>query len=402
MPSITAKGVADDLARLRRPGIGRPLGRLKAEDIPNITTLAERISPDPTLPTTRLVETSIRLALARLFPEQYRLAAAALLWVDLERNEPPIEERKRKSVGLRRAEAAAILGHTSRAFERRHERPLLEALADQLLVVAVPRPRPEPIEPRHPETKRGLSQEALLELLAYYALEVQRAALVPLFIVNLESQLTSITPSCRRLYISGGCTVERYCATDLYNALLALRNSAPSLDSHPWKTTDYQTLLGDRALREIPTLRTELALSLPELTDVTSLSESTLARKESLENLLTQPKDIALVDWYRRQLGYRLENWGYGQPLSEGQVLSPIEVLVAKAGRIERLIRGNVRYLRPLVAEARRLTLKRICGLYLFDDWQPLTGGRSLHDRAEIFVDQSVTNLDRDENVWFN
>jgi hypothetical protein len=433
--------ITDELAQLRRPGIGRPLGTIHASTLPVIATIAQQTAVDPTLSLTRLIEVAVRKALSGVHPSQARLAAAALLWIDLSDSEPPVSERMRKPVSQRRKQAAALLGISARTFERRHERPLLEQVGEQLLSLdAAPPRRSRSHEPsqRRPDNVYGMAYEDLLEALAANSLRLHTACLIALFVVTLDQELAQEFPDglLESFYSPDGPHVERQCARLVYEAHQAFCEFAPfvSPPSVPHfesmaevlptemfnriyppdeehrlqrqrevaETAPRQSLFDESIETELEQLRAEIIESFTRFMGTkVVVSPPEAIRRERQDGMLTGAKDIELVNWYREAVGYKLSPFGTGW--SQGPDTEPlwIERLAGKAGRIEKRIRVVVDYINPLVSRNRQFAVKMINSFYVWDEWRPIAGGLSLRGRVERFLDSGSTSLDREENVWY-
>jgi hypothetical protein len=387
---LTPASLAADLVIVRYYGIGRPLGNRRAHDIPALAHIARDTFSDSEDPLHRLIERVVQPAITRLAPEQYKLAAAALLWVDLERDGVPDNERTRKGVTERRAEAAALMGKKPRNFEKRYEHRLLEELGEQLIARHTIASRDTTILTSATRASHGAFEARLLHL-AFKAARLHYTALVPLFVAAFSGP-----PLPTRVYIPNRLQVYRACREVLFQrildyiyegcTLLPLRGGRPGED----KTLED---LGTSTVRVIEQLNAELCAWPPPLPPDSDIGDI-------LFYLYDQNVTDTTFDTYFAQ--HWTNQWFGG--CFDGDSVSPLELVAAKAGALERHLSARIRHDEPFLATSRRLALKQISSYYDVEEWVPLPilRGGSLRSHAEGFFDTTRARLDADEFVWYD
>ena len=127
--------LSDELEKVSYYGVGHAMPGLTEDMIPSLAGVARQLAHDPANRLRVIVAVAVRNAVLRLDPPKDMLAAAALLWLDLESDYDEDRARKRKTLSERHPEVAALLGYSRSNYERRKKwRPLYERIATELFV----------------------------------------------------------------------------------------------------------------------------------------------------------------------------------------------------------------------------------------------------------------------------
>jgi hypothetical protein len=412
-----AAQLADELERVSYYGVGRAMDDLTESDIPGLASIARRLAPDPKDRLRVSIATAISKAVLLLDPPKHVAAAAALLWLDLERsNYDDDNSRRRKTLKERHPEVAALLGYKLSSYERHKKwRPLYERIIVNLLSLLDDASSTPPVSAPRGEiydTEDGGLAE--FSSIAEAAAELYYAALTALFVAEFHNECAQdvrlTNPrllawddaadwlfSCFSRFLGRHNRVfaRNDLTPDPLNEILKMVHQSvifrldqlmslaelcgPYVNDEMLFDIKSYGLLIDRGIKDGPTTLG------PHGTNVTELYHG------------------AWIPWYRVQFTGVTMPWPplVDQTFADDRLRPPALCLLAAIGeRTVAMIAEHVELRRPVLTDARKHAQRLITTFYDVDEWQPLGAGESLRDRADRFFDKANYQLATGTQSW--
>jgi hypothetical protein len=154
----TAEALVAELKLLRQKG----LTRVTQLELPALLAVAQVVMPGESVGRGALIEATLRRAVSRLGGGNYGEAVARLFGGD--------EESRTLTAGVRRVQAAQIVGVSEKTFRSKHEPAMLLDIANQLLTLCAEQHKRESyrsLERRHP-VESAMAIEWLRRFESYY------------------------------------------------------------------------------------------------------------------------------------------------------------------------------------------------------------------------------------------
>jgi hypothetical protein len=423
----TKDQLADELAKVAFEGVGRPLKRgLTESDIDGLAAIARELAPDPTLPLHRLIAQAVIPAVKRLYPSSQQLAAAAVLWIELDRelgaDDPVLRVRVRKEISKRNEEAAALLGRKLSYFEKRIRKHLLEHVGEQLLtLLEIGRSDSpssggawsQPFSDGTTANKLDLTARGQLVAVAESSADLYCAGLVPAFV---QEFLSRFDPANRRRYVGrdawdgfGGYLFDAYAGFYVDSAILAGLSS--DSDSDLAQHADEASLVHLRGLLQLAESYDPFDNSTESNHDPVVLREygppqdwpslhyrllywyhtmRRLSGGRARFRLINEMYENVWMPWYRKQLS--LDPWPWwsvSQDKSQSDQLAQMTALSDIGYDAFVTISNQIKFpdAHPLAVSRARAS-KMIAYYCDINDSAPILAGRSLQQRITYFFEQ--------------
>ena len=404
----TEEQLANDLTKVARNGVGRSLPRKQGgKSIPYLWDAAVELADDQAEDLPALIANIVVPAVRRVEPIGDREAIAEILWIDLDTDDgyrqgdvPPLGGFQN-----RYDLAATKLGSTELDVQNNLRRGLLEEVG-RLIVAQLEKQRAEAAAPQKiSEPGRAFEDEPpfpVFQGFAWKAIELHYSALVALFIDDFAHRLPWEDSFGRQNHYPTAYVVWELCAQRLFCCYVELiwvyymlqhAEDTETLSTLPESTRDKLILLYEACTSCGPSGIHEL--------DAEALGELQLDVSSHMR--LDDPlyTDVWL-SWYKGEIDYHNrdpegrraleERLGVDVPENQPHNLS---IIAAKSAKIFSIVAAEIGLMLPFDEMARDIAYKNIASCYIFDEWTPIYGGKSLREHIVGFIDRKKIELDK-------
>jgi hypothetical protein len=407
----TEEQFADDLTKVARNGIGRALPRKQGgKAIPYLWAAALELAGDQAEDLPALIAKVVVPAVRLVGPRGDQEAVAEILWIDLEAADgyrhgdvPPLE-----GLDNRYDRAATKLGSTELDVANNLRRGLLKEVG-RLIVGRLEKHRAEADTPQKiSEPGYAFEDEPpfpLVQALAWKAIELHYSALVALFIYHFAHILPREDSFGRENHYPSAYTVWWACCERLFRCYVEwiatyhmmqytqTANADSELDMLAEPSRGKLKVLYETCVSYGPASIRELDFeSLGEL-----FSDAMNYVKFDNSPLYTE----VWLPWYRGEIEYpdpenhRAVEEKAGIEVPEKAQPHNLNIVAAKSFEMFGVVSAEIALVLPFDPMGRDLAYKNIASSYIFDEWTPIYGGKSLRDHAVIFITRTQAALDK-------
>jgi hypothetical protein len=403
----TEAQLVGDLTKVARNGIGRSLPRQQgSKAIPYLWKAAIELAEDRAEGLPALIAKIVVPAVRCVTPKGDQEAVAEILWIDLGAADgyrpgvvPPLG-----GFGNRYDRAATKLGSTELDVKNNLRRGLLERVAE-LIVARLKNHRTETGAPQKiGEPDPAFEDEPplpLLQAFAWKAIELHYSALVALFIDHFSHILPREDNFGRENLYPSAYVVWETCSERLFRCYIE------------WVTT-YHMLQSTEGIGELDTLSESVREKIELLYEAsTSCGPAAIHELDikALGGLFSAAIDYMRLDrsslyteawlpWYAGEIEYpdpenqRVIYEQAGIDVPERPQPHNLNVIAAKSAKMFRIAHDEITLMLPFDTMGLNLAYKNIAACYIFDEWTPIYGDKSLREHAVVFINRRKAELD--------